>query len=177
VKQHRHDISGICVGNNFFNKLRERSITHQRLLDSLVTELRELGEEELLWCWQVPLNELKFPKLFEVVKIRKVESGNQADHLLRLALSLTLRVPVEVDLWIGWHRVVNYHVEIIKRHSASSNVGKNEARDLLLLNLLNCLAQFDLGNVSNELERGHSALLQDHVGEISVRRRVTKNDA
>jgi hypothetical protein len=105
------------------------------------------------------LSELKFSELFEVVKIGEVKRGHQADNLLGLSLCLALRVPMEVNLRIGWNGVVYNDIEIIKWNTTSGDVGKNEAGYLFLLNLLDRLAQLDLWHVPNQLKGGNATLL------------------
>jgi hypothetical protein len=159
MQQQRDDIASATISEHLINELPKSGITQERLLYSLFTKLRELGEEELLWSWKIALSELKFSELFEVVEIGEVKRGHQADNLLGLSLCLALRVPMEVNLRIGWNGVVYNDIEIIKWNTTSGDVGKNEAGYLFLLNLLDRLAQLDLWHVPNQLKGGNATLL------------------
>ena len=50
-------------------------------------------------------------------------------------------------------------IEVLKGNPTSCNVGKNEARHLFLLDLLNRLAELDLWDVPDQLDRGNATLL------------------
>jgi hypothetical protein len=59
-------------------------------------------------------------------------------------------------------------VELLKRNSSRSHVSKNEGHDLLLLNLLNRLAELNLRHVPNQLNRRDATLFEDDISEVSV---------
>jgi hypothetical protein len=66
---------------------------------------------------------------------------------------------MEVNLGIRWNRVVYNDVEILKWDTTSGDICENEAAYLLLLNLLNRLAELNLWNVPNQLNGGNASLL------------------
>jgi hypothetical protein len=69
VEQQRHDIASVTICHDLFHKLSECRVIQKTLLYSLITELRELRKEELLWSWKFAFNELKLSELFEVVEV------------------------------------------------------------------------------------------------------------
>jgi hypothetical protein len=75
---------------------------------------------------------------------------------------------VEVHLRVRWNGVVHYDIEILKWDTSRGHICENEAPDLLLLDLLNSLAELDLRHVAHQLNGGNASLLQNHIGEIRV---------
>jgi hypothetical protein len=75
---------------------------------------------------------------------------------------------MEVHLRVGWNGVVHYDIEVLKRDTSSGHICENEAPDLLLLDLLNSLAEFNLRNVAHQLNGGNTTLFQNHISEIRV---------
>jgi hypothetical protein len=124
----------------------------------LIAELIKLTCKELVWRWRLCLNKLNFSKLLEEVEIGQIHRSYKAHHLLGLSFTFGTKA-VEVYIWVSRYRVVHNYLELLKRNSASSDVCENERCDLFLLKRLNGLAQFNLRNVSDQLQRGEAALL------------------
>jgi hypothetical protein len=162
-----NDLASLIIGENFLNELVEARVACRGLLDSLVTKERKLAREQLLRRWWLSLNELTLAQLLEEVEVRDIHRGNKTDYLLglRLAFSDESR---EVNLWVLRNRVVYDNVELFEWNAARRDISQNQRRDLLLLQLLNSLAELNLGHVANQLNRRHATLLQNHIREIRV---------
>ena len=105
------------------------------------------------------MHELKLSELLQIVEVRKIKRGYQADDLLGLSLGLTLRVAMEVNLRIRGNGIVYNDIEVLKWNTTSRDIGKNEAGNLFLLDLLNRLAELNLWHVPNQLNGGNTTLL------------------
>jgi hypothetical protein len=92
------------------------------------------------------------------MEIGEIHCGNETENLLGLCLTLSSKA-MEVNLWVGWNRVVNHHVKLLKRNTTSCDISQYKRRNLPLLELLSSFAQFNLRHVADQLERCESALL------------------
>jgi hypothetical protein len=96
------------------------------------------------------LNELTLAQLLEEVEVCDVHRRYEAYYLLSLRLTLGYKSS-EIHLWILWDRVVHHNVELLKRNTTRGYIRENERCDLLLLELLNRLAQLELWHVTDQL--------------------------
>jgi hypothetical protein len=101
------------------------------------------------------------------VEVSDVHSSNETDNLLGLRLTFSYETR-KINLRISRNGVVDNNVKILKRNATSSDIGQDKRRDLLLLKLLDRLAQLELRNVSDQLNRSDTTLLQDNISKISV---------
>jgi hypothetical protein len=58
VQEQGHNIARPFITYYLIGERSEAWVTKQPLLDGLLLQLSELGDEQLLWCWKLPLLEL-----------------------------------------------------------------------------------------------------------------------
>jgi hypothetical protein len=56
------------------------------------------------------------------VEVREVKRRYEADYLLGLSLTLTLGIPMKIDLWVSRNSIVNNDIEVLKGNTTSSDI-------------------------------------------------------
>jgi hypothetical protein len=69
VKQQGNDLTSAAVTQHLINELPKSPVVYKSFLYSLLAKLRELGEEELLWGWEISLHKLKLSELLQIVEV------------------------------------------------------------------------------------------------------------